>query len=115
MIRNNMSKKSFSASQLLMMTFVLSSLLVNEITCSSLTPKVRHGTHWNRIGKRFESLSYADEPLFDFDSLPSLAGSNSEGNNNINNNNDLIQPIDPEDVAMLKKDAAFVTSYLKRK
>lgn len=101
------NKKTSSSSlsfKLALMAIVLSSMLVNTIVCSNLSAKARHGTHWNRIGKRFESLSYDDNNLSSqFSSLPDSVS-----------DLDLAVPNDSDDIVATRRDAsAFISNYLK--
>lgn len=40
------------------LSLLIFALIVNSIACTNLSPKARHGTHWNRIGKRERGSSY---------------------------------------------------------
>ena len=69
------SSKLVSSSAKLVFVVLFATLLLDGVICSNLSAKARHGTHWNRIGKRFyESLASA------------AATANSNGNDNIDEN-----------------------------
>lgn len=69
------SSKLVSSSAKLVFVVLFATLLLDGAICSNLSAKARHGTHWNRIGKRFyESLASA------------AATANSNGNDNIDEN-----------------------------
>ena len=110
MSQNMKSNKKTSSSslsfKLALMAIVLSSMLVKTIVCSNLSAKARHGTHWNRIGKRFESLSYDDTNLSSqFSSLPDSVF-----------DLELAVPNDSDDIVATRRDAAaFIANYLKGK
>lgn len=55
-----MDSKLVSSSAKLVLVVLFATLLLDGVICSNLSAKARHGTHWNRIGKRFyESLASA--------------------------------------------------------
>ena len=70
-----MDSKLVSSSAKLVFVVLFATLLLDGVICSNLSAKARHGTHWNRIGKRF------------YESLASAAAANSNnGNDNIDEN-----------------------------